>query len=59
MPKKSHTNNELHDQEQKRKRQRQLEKFQESQHKREKNLVRIRLDNKTEVLTNNPEKYGK
>ena len=37
--------------------QKKVEKFQDNQRKREKHLVRIRLDNKTEVLTNNPEKY--
>jgi len=37
--------------------QKKVEKFQDNQRKRENHLVRIRLDNKTEVLTNNPEKY--
>jgi len=37
--------------------QKKVEKFQDNQRKRENHLVRIRLDDKTEVLTNNPEKY--
>ena len=37
--------------------QKKVEKFQDNQRKRENHLVRVRLDNKTEVLTNNPEKY--
>ena len=37
--------------------QKKVEKLQDNQRKREKHLVRVRLDNKTEVLTNNPEKY--
>ena len=37
--------------------QKKVEKLQDNQRKREKHLVRIRLDDKTEVLTNNPEKY--
>mgnify|MGYP006987908159 CR=1 FL=1 len=37
--------------------QKKVEKFQDNQRKRENHLVRVRLDDKTEVLTNNPEKY--
>ena len=37
--------------------QKKVEKLQDNQRKRENHLVRVRLDDKTEVLTNNPEKY--
>jgi len=37
--------------------QKKVEKLQDNQRKREKHLVRVRLDYKTEVLTINPEKY--
>ena len=37
--------------------QKKVEKFQDNQRKRENHLVRVRLDDKTQVLTNNPNKY--